>query len=140
MPAWIGTAAHVHVNKNDGKITLKKLYAVVDAGLIVHPDGAMAQLEGSLLWGASMALHESNSYKNGQVAATNFNTYLPLRMQDVPEMDIEFVQSDEFPVGLGEPGVIGVAPAIGNAIYNAVGVRLRDLPMKPSAVVKGLKA
>ena len=100
----------------------------------------MAQLEGSLLWGASMALHESNSYENGQVAATNFNTYLPLRMQDVPEMDIEFVQSDEFPVGLGEPGVIGVAPAIGNAIYNAVGVRLRDLPMKPSAVVKGLKA
>ena len=140
MPAWIGTAAHVHVNKSDGKITLKKLYAVVDAGLIVHPDGAMAQLEGSLLWGASMALHESNSYENGQVAATNFNTYLPMRMQDVPEMDIEFVQSDEFPVGLGEPGVIGVAPAIGNAIYNAVGVRLRDLPMKPSAVVKGLKA
>ena len=140
MPAWIATAAHVHVNKSDGKITLKKLYAVVDAGLIVHPDGALAQLEGSLLWGTSLALHESNNYQNGQVAATNFNTYLSLRMQDVPDMDIEFVQSDEFPMGLGEPGVIGVAPAIGNAVFNAVGVRLRNLPMKPNELKAGLTA
>lgn len=140
MPAWIATAAHVHVNRADGKITLKKLYVVVDAGLIVHPDGALAQIEGSLLWGASLALHESNTYKNGQVSATNFNTYLPLRMKDVPDMDIEFVQSDEFPVGLGEPGVIGIAPAIGNAVFNAVGVRLRNLPMKPDELKKGLSA
>ena len=140
MPAWIATAAHVHVNRDDGKITLKKLYVVVDAGLIVHPDGALAQIEGSLLWGTSLALHESNTYKNGQVSATNFNTYLPLRMKDVPDMDIEFVQSDEFPVGLGEPGVIGIAPAIGNAVFNAVGVRLRNLPMKPDELKKGLSA
>ncbi|WP_024593164.1 MULTISPECIES: molybdopterin cofactor-binding domain-containing protein [unclassified Pseudoalteromonas] len=140
MPAWLATAAHVHVNRDSGKITLKKLYVVVDAGLIVHPDGALAQIEGSLLWGSSLALHESNTYKDGQVSATNFNTYLPLRMQDVPDIDIEFLQSDEFPVGLGEPGVIGVAPAIGNAVFNAVGVRLRDLPMKPSELKKGLEA
>jgi len=138
MPAWIATAAHVHVNRGNGKITLKKLYIVVDAGLIVHPDGALAQLEGSALWGTSLALHESNTYQNGQVSATNFNTYLPLRMKDVPDMDIEFIQSDEFPVGLGEPGVIGIAPAIGNAVFNAVGVRLRNLPMKPDELKKGL--
>ena len=52
------------------------------------------------------------------------------RMNDVPEMDIELVESEEFPVGLGEPGVIGVAPAIGNAVYQAIGVRLRHLPMR----------
>lgn len=129
MPAWIATAAHVHVNKVTGKITVKKLSIVVDAGIIVHPDGALAQLEGSLLWGLSLALHEHNEFKDGKVAKTNLHTYLPLRMNDVPELDIEFVDSDEFPTGLGEPGVIGVAPAIGNAIYQAVGVRMRDLPM-----------
>ena len=132
MPAWIATAAHVHVNRGSGKITLKKLYIVVDAGLIVHPDGALAQLEGSCTLGKrALRCMNQTRIKDGQVTATNFDTYLPLRMKDVPDIDIEFVQSDEFPVGLGEPGVIGIAPAIGNAVFNAVGVRLRNLPMKP---------
>ena len=140
MPAWIATAAHVHVDKRSGKITLKKLWVVADAGIVVHPDGAMAQMEGSLLWGTSLALFEHNEIKDGYVAKKNLHTYLPLRMNDVPEMDIEFVESDEFPVGLGEPGVIGVAPAVGNAVFDAVGVRLRHLPMLASHVTDSLKA
>jgi CO/xanthine dehydrogenase Mo-binding subunit len=59
-------------------------------------------------------------------------------MNDSPELDIELVESDQVPTGLGEPGVIGVAPAIGNAVFNAVGVRLRDLPMKPQHVLDAL--
>lgn len=140
MPAWLATAAHVHVDKASGKITLKKLWVVADAGIVVHPDGAMAQMEGSLLWGTSLALFEHNEIKNGYVAKKNLTTYQPLRMKDVPEMDIEFVESDEFPVGLGEPGVIGVAPAVGNAVYQAVGVRLRHLPMLSSHVTEALSA
>lgn len=140
MPAWIATAAHVQVNRKSGKITLKKLYAVADAGIIIHPDGAMAQMEGSLLWGTSLALHEHNRYQNGQLQSRNFHSYLPLRMNDLPDMDIELVDSDEFPVGLGEPGVIGVGPAIGNAVYQAVGIRLRDLPMLPEHVKQQLNA
>jgi CO/xanthine dehydrogenase Mo-binding subunit len=100
----------------------------------------MAQMEGSLLWGTSLALFEHNEIKDGYVAKKNLHTYLPLRMNDVPEMDIEFVESDEFPVGLGEPGVIGVAPAVGNAVFDAVGVRLRHLPMLASHVTDALKA
>ena len=61
-------------------------------------------------------------------------------MADVPDMDIEFIESDEFPVGLGEPGVIGVAPAVGNAVYQAVGVRMRHLPMLANDVKKALTA
>ena len=60
-------------------------------------------------------------------------------MQDVPELDIEFVDSDEFPVGLGEPSVIVVGPAIANAIYQAVGVRVRDLPIRAQAIKDGLQ-
>ncbi|MCV2884507.1 molybdopterin-dependent oxidoreductase [Aestuariibacter sp. AA17] len=134
MPTWVALAAHVSVSPTSGKVTVKKLTCVVDCGIVVHPDGAMAQMEGSLLWGVSLALHESTEYKHGQVASNNLHNYSPLRMKDVPDMDISFVDSDEFPVGLGEPGTTVVAPAIGNAIFNATGVRLRALPMTPKQV------
>jgi isoquinoline 1-oxidoreductase beta subunit len=67
---------------------------------------------------------------NGQVAQRNFNTYTPLRMADVPELDIKFVESTEFPTGLGEPPFVPVAPAVANAIEAAVGIRARDLPIR----------
>jgi CO/xanthine dehydrogenase Mo-binding subunit len=140
MPAWIATAAHVHVNRQTGKITVKKITMVVDAGLIVHPDGALAQLEGSAFWGVSLALNEFTEFEKGQVKDVNLNSYLPLRMNEIPELDIHFVESEEVPTGLGEPGVIGIGPAIGNAVYQAVGVRLRDLPMKAQHVLDGLAA
>lgn len=138
MPAWIATAAHVHVNRETGRITVKKISMVVDAGVVVHPDGALAQLEGSAFWGTSLALNEYTEIEKGEVRDLNLHTYSPLRMNEIPELDIELVESEEIPTGLGEPGVIGIAPAIGNAVYNAVGVRLRDLPMKPQHVLDAL--
>ncbi|MNL47616.1 Membrane-bound aldehyde dehydrogenase [pyrroloquinoline-quinone] precursor [compost metagenome] len=138
MPTWIATAAHVKVDRTTGKIELKKISIVVDAGIIVHPDGALAQLEGGVLWGISMALYEHTEFEKGQVRDVNLNTYTPLRMNDVPEISIELVESGEMPVGLGEPGVVGVAPAIGNAVFQAVGVRLRELPMKSQHVLDSL--
>lgn len=138
MPTWLAVVAHVSVKPSTGNIDVKKITAVVDCGKVVHPDGAMAQMEGSLLWGLSLALHEGNLLEKGQVSRTNLNTYTPLRMDSVPELDIEFIPSDDIPVGLGEPGVVAVAPAIGNAIYNAVGVRLRDLPMNQDLLKRAL--
>jgi isoquinoline 1-oxidoreductase beta subunit len=134
MPAWMACAAQVHVEPSSGKITVKKLTMIVDAGVIVHPDGALAQVQGSMLWGTSLALHEQSPIENGQVSNLNLNTYSPLRMSDVPELDIEFVESDEFPVGLGEPGVVSIAPAIANAIFQITGVRVRDLPITAAAI------
>jgi CO/xanthine dehydrogenase Mo-binding subunit len=130
--------ARVHVDRKTGFIKLQKLTLVVDAGTLVHPDGALAQIEGGALWGASMALHEGTRFTKGAVADTNLDGYTPLRMGDVPEMDIEFVASTEMPVGLGEPGTTVVGPAIANAVFNAVGLRLRDLPMRPADVLAGL--
>ncbi len=140
MPTWVACVAQVHVDRASGFVKLQKLTLVVDAGTVVHPDGALAQIEGGALWGVSMALYEGTRFVNGAVADSNLNSYTPLRMGDVPEMDIEFIQSTEMPVGLGEPATTVVAPAIANAIFNAVGVRLRDLPMRPDAVLAGLKA
>ncbi|MFK8041080.1 molybdopterin cofactor-binding domain-containing protein [Congregibacter sp.] len=128
MPTWSACVAHVAV---DGKnVTVKKLWQTLDCGTVVHPDGALAQAEGATLWGLSLALHEGTAFENGQVRDRNLDSYTPLRMADVPEMDIKFIESDEFPTGLGEPPFIAVAPAIGNAIFAATGQRVRDLPIK----------
>jgi len=134
MPAWMACAAQVHVEPSSGKITVKKLTMIADAGVIIHPDGALAQVQGSMLWGTSLALHEQSPIENGQVSNINLNTYSPLRMADMPELDIEFIESEEFPVGLGEPGVLAIAPAIANAIFQITGVRVRDLPITSAAI------
>ena len=110
--------------------SINSTWQTIDCGTVVHPDGAMAQAEGATLWGLSLALYEGTEFVDGEVKDQNLNSYTPLRMSDVPELDIKFVDSTEFPTGLGEPPLIAVAPAIGNAIYAATGNRVRDLPIR----------
>jgi isoquinoline 1-oxidoreductase beta subunit len=138
MPTWVACAARVHVDRSSGVVTVQKLNLVIDAGTVVHPDGALAQVEGAALWGLSMALHEGSEFVKGEPKDTNLDTYTPLRMGDVPEMEIEFVASNEMPVGLGEPATTVAAPAIGNAIFAASGARVRHLPIRPEAVYRAL--
>jgi len=121
-------------------VKVEKLDVVVDCGTVVNPDGALSQMQGASLWGLSLALFEGTAFRDGQVKDTNLDTYTPLRMADTPELDIEFMPSTEPPVGLGEPATTVVAPAIGNAIFNATGARVRDLPIRPPAVLKAMKA
>lgn len=128
MPTWSACVAHVAVDGDLVKV--RKLWQTLDCGTVVHPDGAMAQAEGAMLWGLSIAMHEGTVFENGQVADRNLDTYRPLRMADVPELDIRFMDSTEFPTGLGEPPLIAVAPAIGNAVFAATGRRVRDLPIR----------
>jgi hypothetical protein len=99
---------------------------------------AEVQVEGAAPWGLSMALHEGSEFVKGQPKDTNLDTYTPLRMGDVPELEIEFLPSTETPVGLGEPATTAVAPAIGNAIFAASGARVRHLPIRPEAVQQAL--
>lgn len=140
MPTWVTCVARVKVERATGIVRVEKLFLATDAGTIVHPDGARAQTEGAALWGLSMALHEGTEFENGQVRDTNLNTYTPLRMGDVPELQIEFITSTEAAVGLGEPSTTVVGPAIANAIFSAVGARVRHLPIRPDAVLAALKA
>ena len=130
MPTWTACVAHVAVDAETNAVTVKKLWQTIDCGTVVHPSGAMSQAESATLWGVSLALHEGTAFENGEVKDKNLDTYRPLRMADVPEMDLKFMESTEFPTGLGEPPLIAVAPAIGNAVYAATGTRVRDLPIR----------
>jgi CO/xanthine dehydrogenase Mo-binding subunit len=138
MPTWVACAARARVDRGSGAVRVDRLTLVADAGAIIDPDGARAQMEGAALWGLSMALHEGTVFEKGEVRDRNLGAYTPLRLADTPELDIVFVDSNEAPVGLGEPATTVVAPAIGNAIFRAVGVRLRSLPMRPADIVRGL--
>lgn len=130
MPTWTACVAHVAVDPETKAVSVKKIWQTIDCGTVVHPDGAMAQAEGATLWGLSLALHEGTAFEEGQVKDRNLDSYRPLRMGDVPELDIKFIESTEFPTGLGEPPLIAVPPAVGNAIFAATGTRVRDLPIR----------
>ena len=139
MPTWTAGAVQLHVDRSTGAINVQKMWLAFDCGTVVDPDGALAQCEGAALWGLSMALYEGTLIENGNVADVNLGSYTPLRMIDTPEMEIAFLESAEVPVGLGEPGTTVIAPAIANAIYTAVGARLRHLPIRPDDILAALK-
>ncbi|MDJ0911327.1 MAG: molybdopterin-dependent oxidoreductase [Woeseiaceae bacterium] len=130
MPTWTACVAHVAVDAETNAVTVKKLWQTIDCGTVVHPSGAMSQAESATLWGLSLALHEGTEFEDGEVKDRNLDSYTPLRMADVPELDLKFMESTEFPTGLGEPPLIAVAPAVGNAVYAATGTRVRDLPIR----------
>ncbi|OHV78684.1 molybdopterin cofactor-binding domain-containing protein [Rhizobium sp. LCM 4573] len=138
MPTWVACIAHVSVDRDTGSVKVEKLTSVIDAGTIVDPGGALAQAEGATLWGMSLALFEGTRFENGQVIDRNLDTYTPLRIADAPPLDISFVDSPEAPTGLGEPPTTVVGPAIANAIFAAVGARLRHIPITAAAVKEAI--
>jgi isoquinoline 1-oxidoreductase len=139
-PTWTACVAQVAVDRASGAVRVKKLTVAMDVGTAINPDGVRAQIEGSTLWGMSIALLEKASMKGGAIEQTNFDSYTPMRMSDVPEIDISIISNGEAPVGCGEPAVTVVAPAIANAIYQAVGARVRSLPITAQAVMAAMKA
>jgi isoquinoline 1-oxidoreductase subunit beta len=139
-PTWTACVAHVKVDPKTGEVMLKKVTVAMDVGTIVNPDGVRAQIEGSIFWGTSLAMLEKATLKNGGIEQTNFDTYTPLRMSQMPEIDVSIIGNGEPAVGCGEPAVTVIAPAIGNAIFNAVGARVRSLPITAEAVKAAMKA
>lgn len=140
MPTWVAVAVQVKVERETGLVHVEKMQVAVDAGIIVDPNGALAQCQGAALWGLSMALYEGTQLVDGKFKDANFDTYTPLRISQTPELHVEFIKNEYAPAGLGEPAVTPVAPAIANAIYNAVGVRLRRIPMMPDDLKTALNA
>jgi isoquinoline 1-oxidoreductase len=136
--SWTACVAHVAVD-DSGEVKVKKLTVATDVGTQVNPDGIKAQVEGAALWGMSLALLEKATMKDGAIEQTNFDTYTPMRMSQIPEVAVNVIANGEPATGVGEPAVTVVAPALANAIYNAVGARVRSLPITADAVKAGMK-
>jgi CO/xanthine dehydrogenase Mo-binding subunit len=137
--SWTACVAHVAV-AGSGEVKVKKLTVATDVGTQVHPDNIRAQVEGAALWGLSLAMYEKATLKDGGIEQTNFDTYTPLRMSQVPEVAISVIANGEKATGVGEPAVTVIAPALANAIFNAVGARVRSLPITAEAVKGAMKA
>ncbi|WP_205668179.1 xanthine dehydrogenase family protein molybdopterin-binding subunit [Bradyrhizobium manausense] len=112
-----------------GLVTLQRVVCAVDCGSIVHPDSAIAQIEGGTLFGLSAALWNEVTVRNGRVEQGNFNDYRTIRIDETPEVEVHLVSSREAPGGLGETGTVAAAPALANAIFSATGYRVRQLPI-----------
>jgi len=133
--SYVAQVAEVTVGA-DGKVKVDRVICAADCGQIVNPDTVAAQMEGSIVYGLSAALYGEITIKNGRVVQTNFNNYKPLRMNEMPKVDVHLVPSTAPHGGVGEPGTPPIAPAVVNAIFAATGKRIRSLPIKPDELKK----
>ena len=134
-------AVEVSLDRTTGKIKVHKVWVAVDGGVIVQPGPAKANVESAIIYGLSSVLHERVSMKDGAVEQSNFHDYPVMRMSDLPEqMNVQFVDVDTRPTGLGEIGNPFIAGAISNAVFRLTGKRLRHLPFTPDRVLETLKA
>ena len=124
---FVAQVAEVTV-KRDGSFRVDRIVCAVDCGVAVNPDVIRAQMEGGIGYGLSAALHGAITLKDGVVEQSNFHDYVPLRINEMPVIEVHIVPSAEKPSGVGEPGTPVVAPAVANALFAATGKRLRKLP------------
>lgn len=126
--SFVCEVAEVSVSP-DGMVRVHRVVCAVDCGRAVNPSTIEAQMEGSIVFGLSAALHEAITLEDGRVRQSNFDTYPILRMDEMPVIEVYIVESKEAPGGVGEPGVPPIAPAVANAIFSATGRRIRRLPI-----------
>jgi len=114
----------------EGKVRVHKVTAAVDCGVAINPWNITAQVESAIVFGLSAALHGELTIEKGRVQQSNFHDYPVLRMDEMPEVSVHIVESQEAPTGIGEPGVPPIAPAVANALFALTGKRIRRLPIR----------
>jgi isoquinoline 1-oxidoreductase len=106
-----------------------------DCGAVVNPDHLKNQIEGAAMMGIGGALHEAIDFENGKILTNRFSRYRVPRFSDMPAIEAVLIDRKDQPsAGAGETPIVGIAPAIGNAIFDATGVRLRSMPMAPDGI------
>jgi isoquinoline 1-oxidoreductase beta subunit len=124
----VAEVAEVSLEK--GRVRVHRVICAVDCGQVVNPDTVEAQVEGAVVYGLSAALRGEITLKGGAVVEGNFDDYEPLRMDEMPAVEVHLVPSREDPGGIGEPGLPPIAPAVANALHAITGQRVRRLPIK----------
>jgi len=136
----VASMAEVEVNRKNGQIKVNRVVCAQDMGLVVNPAGATIQMEGCITMGLGYALMEQQRFRGGEILDLNFDSYeLPV-FSTLPEIETVLIDSkDPAPHGGGEPAIINMGAVIANAVYDAIGVRLFELPMTPKKVLAALK-
>jgi isoquinoline 1-oxidoreductase len=136
---YVATIAEVEVNKQTGDVRVKRVLAVQDMGLVVNPAGATLQMEGCITMGLGYALREGLHFKGKEITDLNFGTYEIPRFSWLPKIETHILDDENAPPqGGGEPAIITMGAVIANAIYDAVGARVFELPMIPSRVKEAM--
>jgi nicotinate dehydrogenase subunit B len=138
---YVGMVATVEVDRTTGVIAAKHFAVVQDCGQIINPDGVKNQIEGNVVQTVSRTLMEQVRFDRSRVTSIDWQSYPILTFPDAPEIDMELIdRPDETPWGVGEPSAAIVPAAIANAVFDAVGVRLRSVPFSSDKVLAASKA
>lgn len=129
--SYVAACVEVEIDRQNRKIIPRRVCQVFECGAIINPDNLRAQVEGSIIMGLGPALREEMRFEGGQMQNASFGDYAVPRFSDLPELDIQLLNRPDLDsVGGSETPIIAVAPAIGNAVFQATGVRLREMPMR----------
>ncbi|MBI3850968.1 MAG: xanthine dehydrogenase family protein molybdopterin-binding subunit [Verrucomicrobia bacterium] len=133
--SYVATCAEVAVDGKSGRISVVRVAQAFECGAVVNPDHLKNQNEGAIVMGIGGALFEAIHFEKGKILNAHFSEYRLPRFSDAPKIEIVLVNRKDLPsTGAGETPIVGIAPAIGNAIFAATGVRLRSLPMVPDGL------
>lgn len=139
--AWIAEVAEVDVDRSTGKVKVKRVVAAMDCGLAINPDTVLSQIEGSIVMGCSSSLNEAILFDKGRILTDSFLDYPIFTFAEGPVIEaVVMDKPHDISHGAGEPAFIPVPAAISNAIYDAVGVRLREIPITPEKVWRALSS
>jgi len=137
---YVGAVAEVEVDRNSGEIRVTRFSVVHDCGQVINPDGLRNQVEGNVMHTISRTLKEELTWDRSMVTSLDWGTYPVITFPEVPEVAIELLdRPGERPWGAGEPSAAVIPSAISNAVFDAVGVRLRSVPFTPEKVLAALK-
>jgi isoquinoline 1-oxidoreductase len=132
----VATCAEVFCDPASGAVKVARAVAAFECGAVVNPDHLKSQVEGSIVMGLGGALFEAIEFSGGKIQNPRLSSYRVPRFSDLPKIDVVLVDRRDLPsAGAGETPIIGIAPAVGNAIFAATGQRIRSMPMVP----RGLK-
>lgn len=127
--SFVAQVAEVALDEEEGTPAVKRVVCAIDCGPTINPDTVKAQMESAIVFGLSAALRGKITFTDSAVDQSNFHDYPPLRIKEMPQIDVHIVESTDKMGGVGEPGVPPVAPAVCNAIFALTGKRIRQLPI-----------
>ncbi len=137
---YVATMAEVAVDKSTGRVQVKRVVCAQDEGVVVSPDGTRQQMEGCITMGLGYTLTEEVRFKDGEVLDRNFDTYQIPRFSWLPRIETILIENPELAAqSCGEPPIITTGAVVANAIYDAVGARMLQLPMTPARILAALK-